>query len=54
MVEMTDTETKDMVVHRVIYLCPDCEGELKRDYSWCPWCGEEINWARAAFREERI
>lgn len=32
------------------YTCQDCEGEITdRIWTWCPWCGEKIQWNRVAF-----
>ena len=35
---------------RKLYLCQDCEGDVdNRQYSYCPWCGEKLNWEKMAF-----
>jgi predicted RNA-binding Zn-ribbon protein involved in translation (DUF1610 family) len=35
------------------YTCPECEyDELIKDYSWCPMCGEKINWRAAWYRAD--
>ena len=30
--------------------CPECGGTVDAEWTFCPWCGERIDWERVEVR----
>ena len=33
-----------LIDHKKILLCRNCNEEINVHYSFCPWCGQKIDW----------
>ena len=50
--KIRNTPKKREIINGGITVCPECNAKVKRCYSFCPYCGQAIDWSENDEKQE--